>query len=157
MTQIEENLIWGSKQMESKLLKNLLKENSKRISTNDEGLLYRDLSYKVIGLAMEVHRKLGYGFLEKVYENALMVLLQREVIEAKQQLPINVYFENVIVGEYVADILVESKIILELKSIDKITDVHRAQTLNYLKATRMRLALILNFGKESLQHERLIF
>lgn len=142
--------------MDSKLLKNLMQENSKRIDTNDEHVLYRDLSYTVVGLAMDAHRKLGYGFLENVYENALMILLENKGIEAKQQFPINVYFENRIVGDYRADILVEGKIILELKSIEKIADVHRAQTLNYLKATKLRLALILNFGKEKLEFERLI-
>jgi len=79
---------------------------------------------------MEVHRKLGYGFLEKVYENALMLLLRRGGIEAKQQAPIKVYFEGEVVGEYFADILVDDKIILELKVLNEITDVHIAQSLN---------------------------
>ena len=105
---------------------------------------------------MEVHSKLGYGFLEKVYENALMLLFRREVIQAKQQAPIKVYFEGEIVGEYFADILVEDKIILELKVLEKITDVHIAQALNYLKATGLELAIILNFGKRKLEYERLI-
>ena len=105
---------------------------------------------------MEIHSKLGYGFLEKVYENALMLLFRREVIQAKQQAPIKVYFEGEIVGEYFADILVEDKIILELKVLEKITDVHIAQALNYLKATGLELAIILNFGKRKLEYERLI-
>jgi GxxExxY protein len=106
---------------------------------------------------MEIHSKLSYGFLEKVYENALMLLLRRGGIEAKQQAPIKVYFEGEVVGEYFADILVEDKIILEIKVLDKITDVQRAQTLNYLKATRLELAIILNFGKRKLEYERLIY
>lgn len=142
--------------MDSKLLKSLMNDEPKQTVMNDEHILYRDLSYTIVGLAMEVHRKLGYGFLESVYENALMILLERKGIEAKQQFPINVYFENTVVGEYKADILVEGKIILELKSIEKITDAHRAQALNYLKATKLRLALILNFAKEKLEFERLI-
>lgn len=142
--------------MESKLLKHLMEDDSKRADTNDEYILYRELSYTIVGLAMEVHRKLGYGFLENVYENALMILLERKGIEAKQQFPINVYFEGSVVGDYKADILVDGKIILELKSIEKITDAHRAQALNYLKATKLRLALILNFSKEKLEFERLI-
>ena len=100
------------------------------MSTNEKEILYKELSYKIIGLAMEIHSKLGYGFLEKVYENALMLLFRREVIQAKQQAPIKVYFEGEIVGEYFADILVEDKIILELKVLEKITDVHIAQVLN---------------------------
>lgn len=126
------------------------------MNTYEKIILYEDLSYKIIGLAMEVHRKLGYGFLEKVYENALMLLLRREGIEAKQQAPIKVYFEGEIVGEYFADILVDDKIILELKVLNEITDVHIAQALNYLKATGLRLAIILNFGKRKLEYERLI-
>ena len=80
-----------------------------------------------------------------------------EGIQAKQQTPIKVYFEGEVVGEYFADILVEDKIILELKVLDKITDVHIAQALNYLKATGLRLAIILNFGKKRLGYERLIY
>ena len=123
---------------------------------NKQKVLYKDLSYKIIGLAMQVHRELGYGFLEKVYENALMVLLHRERIRAKQQAPISVRFESEIVGEYYTDILVENKIILELKAMGKILDAHRAQALHYLKATDLRLAMILNFGKEGFEFERLV-
>jgi GxxExxY protein len=126
------------------------------MNTNRESILYRDLSYKIVGLAMEVHRKLGYGFLEKVYENAMMVLFQREGIRAKQQISVKVYFEGVEVGYYVADIVVEDKIIIELKAAENLVDGHRAQTLNYLKATNMKLALLLNFGKQKLQCERLV-
>lgn len=105
---------------------------------------------------MEVHRKLGYGFLEKVYKNAMMLLLRQQKIHAKQQAPITVYFNKEVVGDYYADILVEDKIILELKAIEKIVDAHRAQTLNYLKATELHLAILLNFGKERLEYERLV-
>ncbi len=126
------------------------------MSTNEKDILYKDLSYKIVGLAIEIHNKLGYGFLEKVYENALMLLFRREDIIAKQQTPISVYFEREIVGEYFSDILVENKIILELKAIEKITDVHKAQTLNYLKATGLRLAIILNFGKKKLEYKRIV-
>jgi len=127
-------------------------------------ILYKDLSYKIVGLAMRVHSKLGYGFLEKVYKNALMVLFRREGIEAKQQAPITVYFEKEVVGNYYADILVEDRVILEIKparhpaggSVEKIIDAHIAQTLNYLKATRLRLAIILNFSKEELEYKRIV-
>ncbi len=126
------------------------------MNTNEKIILYEDLSYKIIGLAMEIHRKLGHGFLEKVYENALMLVLRREGIEAKQQAPIKVYFDGEIVGEYFADILIEDKIILELKTLNEITDVHLAQALNYLKATGLRLAIIINFAKKRLEYERII-
>jgi len=134
------------------------------MDTNENEILYKDLSYKIVGLAMRVHSKLGYEFLEKVYENALMVLFRREGIEAKQQAPITVYFEKEVVGNYYADILVEDRVILEIKparhpaggSVEKIIDAHIAQTLNYLKATRLRLAIILNFSKEKLEYKRIV-
>ncbi|TVM04146.1 MAG: GxxExxY protein [Candidatus Brocadia sp. WS118] len=126
------------------------------MSTNEDKILYKDLSYKIVGLAMQVHNKLGYGFLEKVYENALMVLFRREGVQSKQQAPITVYFEGEVVGDYYADILVEEEIILELKSSEGIIDAHRAQTLNYLKATKLQLAIILNFGNEKLEYERIV-
>jgi len=97
-----------------------------------------------------------YGFLEKVYENALMILLEQEGINAVQQAPISVYFEEQIVGEYFADILIDEKIIVEIKAAEKIIPAHEAQALNYLKATKLRLALILNFGKEKMEQERLV-
>ncbi len=126
------------------------------MNTNENKILHKDLSYKIVGLAMQVYNKLSYGFLEKVYENALMVLFQREGIQAKQQAPIAVYFEGEVVGDYYADILVTGKIILELKSVEEIINAHRSQALNYLKATRLPLAIILNFGKEMLEYERLV-
>ena len=124
--------------------------------TNKNSIVYKDLSYQIIGLAMEVHGKLGFGFLGKVYENAMMVLFRREKIPAVQQSPIQVHFEGEVIGNYVPDILIDEKIILELKSVEKITNAHRAQVLNYLKATRKRLAIILNFAKKKLEYERLV-
>lgn len=105
---------------------------------------------------MEVHSQLGSGFLEKVYENALMVLFRKEGIAARQQTPIKVNFEGELVGEYYADILVDEKIILELKTADKIVDIHRAQILHYLTATGIKLGMILNFGSKSFEYERLV-
>ena len=127
------------------------------MNTNEDNIIiYKDLSYKLIGLAMRVHSGLGHGFLEKVYERALMILLRGENIESAQQAPITVTFEGEAVGDYYADILVENKIILEIKSAEKIIDAHRAQALHYLKATGLRLALILNFGKVKLEYERMV-
>jgi GxxExxY protein len=123
----------------------------------EEKIIHKGLSYEVVGLAIQVRKELGYGFLEKVYENALMVLLEENGIKAEQQIPIKVNFHGRVIGNYVADILVEDSIILELKTIDNITKYEKAQTLNYLKATGHKLALILNFSKEGLTHERLIY
>jgi GxxExxY protein len=119
-------------------------------------IVYKELSYKIIGLAMKVHSRLGYGFLEKVYENALMILLKRECIDARQQHSIKVYFEDEIVGDYIADFVIDEKIILEIKALDEISDAHRAQALNYLRVTKLPLAILLNFGKKKLQYERLV-
>ncbi len=119
-------------------------------------ILYPELSYQIVGLAMQVHRELGYGFLEKVYENSMMLLLRRNSIAAEQSVEITVNFQGVTVGRFESDIIVERKIILELKAAKSISDVHRAQTLNYLKATGFRLGILLNFGKSRLESERLI-
>ncbi|HQY68167.1 MAG TPA: GxxExxY protein [Pyrinomonadaceae bacterium] len=122
----------------------------------EERILHKDLSYKIVGLAMQVHTELAFGFLEKVYENALMVLFEENGIKAVQQMPILVPFHGKIVGEYVADIVVEDSIIIELKAQDRIAEIHKAQTLNYLKATSYGLALLVNFGKYKLEYERLV-
>ena len=122
----------------------------------EQKIFHKELSYKIVGLAMQVHTELGYGFLEKVYENALMILLRENHLKAEQQFPIKVMFHGNVVGEYIADILVENSIILELKSQPNISDIHKSQTLNYLKATGLNLALLLNFGKRKLEYERLV-
>ena len=119
-------------------------------------IVYKDLSYKIIALALEVHNELGCGFLEKVYENAMMLLLDREGIPASQQSPANVYFQEKIVGQYFADILVDNKLILELKTVDFIANIHIAQVLNYLRATGIKLGLVLNFGKPKFEYKRLV-
>jgi len=126
------------------------------MNSKNNKILYKDLSFKIVGLAMEVHNKLGYGYLEKVYENALMLLLRCKGIHAEQQVPIKVYFESKIVGDFISDILVENKIIIELKSVERIINAHKAQVLNYLTATGYRLGIILNFGKKELTFERLV-
>jgi len=122
----------------------------------EDKIVYRELSYKLVGLAIQVRKELGFGFLEKVYENALMVLLRENGIRAEQQVPIKVSFHGQVIGDYVADILLENSIIIELKAVDRIIPIHKAQVLNYLKATGLRLAILLNFGKDSLEHERLV-
>jgi GxxExxY protein len=95
----------------------------------EEKIIYKDLSYKIVGLAIEVRKELGFGFLEKVYENALMIMLEENGIKAAQQVPIKVSFHGRIIGDYIADILVENSIILELKAQERITEIHKAQTL----------------------------
>jgi len=122
----------------------------------NENIIYKDLSYKIIELSLEAYNELGCGFLEKVYENALMILLNRENIPARQQAKANVYFQGKVVGQYFADILVDNKLILELKTVDVIANIHKAQVLNYLRATGLKLGLILNFGKPRFEYQRLV-
>jgi len=122
----------------------------------DEKVIYKDLSYKIVGLAMKVHGELGCGFLEKVYENALMLMFKKEGIEAEQQAPIHVMFQEHVIGEYYADILVEGKIILEVKTVDQIIAAHVSQVINYLKATGLKLGMIMNFGEDSFEYKRVV-
>jgi GxxExxY protein len=111
--------------------------------------LHKELSQKVIGCFLTVYRKLGFGFAEKVYENALCIELRKAGIKATKQEHIKVYYENEVVGDYKADILVEDKIILELKAVSAIIEEHEAQLLNYLRATDVEVGYILNFGTKS--------
>ncbi|WP_448382798.1 GxxExxY protein [Desulfosoma sp.] len=119
-------------------------------------LLYKELSYAVIGAAMEVHRILGPGFLEAVYQAALTheLTLRHIGFEPFKRLP--VYYKGVLVGDYEADFVVEGRIILEIKAVSTLHPKHQAQALNYLKATGFRLAILLNFGADSLQHQRVV-
>ena len=126
------------------------------MNTNQTKILHQELAYQIVGLAMQVHTKLGNGFLEKVYENALMVLLNKAGIDAVQQAPITVLFDGESVGTYYADILIENKIILELKTVSEISDSHKAQALNYLKATGLNLAMVFNFANPRMEYQRIV-
>jgi GxxExxY protein len=104
-----------------------------------------ELTYKIRGAIFEVNRVLGHGFLEKVYENALMIELQDRGLKAENQVPITVEYKNRMVGEYFADIVVENEVILELKAVESLEKIHEAQILNYLKATDFKVGLLVNF------------
>ena len=119
-------------------------------------LLYKELSYAIVGAAMEVHRILGPGFLEAVYQAALAHELTLRGIRFEQFKKLPVYYKGVLVGDYEADFVVEDKIILELKAVSAFHPKHEAQALNYLAATGFRLAILLNFGADSLQHQRVV-
>ena len=107
---------------------------------------YKELTDQIIKIFYRVYDKLGYGFLEKIYENALMIELREEKIDAVAQAPIQVHYKGQIIGEYFADILVDARIIIEIKAGKKLMDEHEAQLLNYLKATSIEVGLLLNFG-----------
>jgi len=112
------------------------------------------LTQKVIGEAMHVHRVLGPGFLESVYQNALLLRLQKIGVKAICQHPLSVNFEGTIVGQFLVDILVEDKLILELKAVTTLSTAHEVQLVNYLTATGMEVGLLINFGAKSLEVKR---
>ena len=115
-----------------------------------------DITYKINGAVFEVNRKLGAGFLEKVYQNALIVELKEIGLKAESQVPITVKYKGNDVGEYFADILVENQVILELKVVDALQKIHEAQLLNYLKATGYKVGLLVNFTQPKVEIKRLI-
>ncbi len=119
-------------------------------------MLYEELTSTVIGAAMEVHKLLGSGFLECVYERALALELTARQMPLERQVQITVMYKDAQVGEYRADFLVDGKIILEIKATTALRPEHYAQALHYLAARRLRLALLLNFGARSLQFKRII-
>jgi GxxExxY protein len=116
-----------------------------------------DITYKINGAIFQVNRELGHGFLEKVYENALMIELIAAGLKAEKQVPIKVKYKGQEVGDYFADIVVEDQIILELKAAESIQKVHEAQLLNYLKATEMKIGMLVNFTHPKAQIKRFIF
>lgn len=119
-------------------------------------LLEESLTEKILGGAFKVHNALGYGFLEKVYENALTVELTRTGVSVEQQKTIPVHYEGVVVGNYLADIVVGGRVILEIKAARQSDPAHEAQLLNYLKATGLRVGLLFNFGRSKLQYKRYV-
>lgn len=106
----------------------------------------KTLTHQIIGAAYKVHNTLGSGFLEKVYENAMMIELRKRGIFAEQQTPVTVFYEEEIVGDFKADLFVEKKIIVELKAVSHIAPDHEVQLVNYLTATKKEFGLLINFG-----------
>jgi GxxExxY protein len=119
-------------------------------------LLYKELTFAVIGAAMEVHKILGPGFLEAVYQSALARELTLRGIAFEQQVRLPVSYKDLLIGEYIADFVIEGKLIVEIKAVSKLNASHQAQAMHYLVATGLRLALLLNFGAASLEHRRVI-
>jgi GxxExxY protein len=115
-----------------------------------------DITYAINGAVFEVNRVLGPGFLETVYENALLIELRGKGLKAQNQAQIKVVYKGLTVGEYIADILVEDKVIIEIKSVEKLEKIHEAQLLNYLKATGVRVGLLVNFRHSKAEVKRLV-
>ena len=117
---------------------------------------FEELTGKIIGCAMKVSNTLGAGFLEKVYENALVLELRKTGLPIEQQKAVTVRYDGQVVGEYTADIVVDGRVILELKAAKAIDEIHQAQLLNYLRASSCSTGLILNFGTTKLGVKRMI-
>ena len=117
---------------------------------------YEELTGKIISCAFEVQNNLGCGFLEKVYQNALLYELQIAGLKAEAQKPIKIVYKNRGIGTYIADFVIEDKVIVELKTVEFLTKIHKAQVLNYLKAAGFQVGLILNFARPKLEYKRVV-
>jgi GxxExxY protein len=116
----------------------------------------RKLTEIIIGCAMKVHSALGVGFLEKVYENALVHELRKAGLTVRQQVPIGVFYDGIQVGDYIADLVVEGKVLLELKAVTSVIDEFSAICHNYLRATNLPVCLLMNFAKVRLEWKRIV-
>jgi GxxExxY protein len=125
--------------------------------TNEYALLYKDKVFQIIASALEILNTLGCGLLEKPYENALAVEFKIRNMPFHQQKRFTVTYKSVEIGEYKADLIVFDKIIVEIKTVERITNIERAQLINYLKITGLQLGIILNFKHSILEWERIIF
>ena len=117
---------------------------------------HKELTAKIIECVYKVHNTLGFGFLEAIYQNALLIELLKSGLQTEKEKKIQVHYDNQLVGDYMADIIVEDKVILELKSVKELHPAHSAQLVNYLKATGIEVGLLINFG-ESVEVKRKIF
>jgi GxxExxY protein len=120
---------------------------------NTDDKRFDDLTYAIIGCAFEVHNELGHGFLESVYERALIHELGLRGLRVERQVPLSVTYKGVVVGDYIADLLVEGLVLIELKAIRAIDPAHIAQCINYVTATRVPIGLVINFGIK-VEHRR---
>jgi GxxExxY protein len=126
------------------------------MNTDKHGWETNKITEMVIGAAYQVGNTLGSGFLEKVYENALAIEIHKSGLLAVQQHAISVKYENAVVGEFVADLLVQDEILVELKAVKALDEIHLAQCLNYLKATGRRVCLLINFGNPKIEIKRVM-
>jgi len=115
-----------------------------------------DITYKINGAVFEVNRVFGSGFLEKVYENALLFEIKKQGLKAERQVPIKVLYKKHLVGEYIADIFVEKKVVVEIKTVENLDKMHEAQLLNYLKATGLQIGLLVNFKHPKAEIKRMV-
>ena len=117
-------------------------------------MLYEDLTRKIIGCAMEVHRHMGNGFQEVIYQRALAIEMELAGLLFEREMELSIYYKEKAIGSRRVDFFVENKIMVELKALIKLEDVHLAQAINYLEAYRMKVGLLINFGGKSLEFKR---
>ncbi|MFC1829076.1 GxxExxY protein [Thermodesulfobacteriota bacterium] len=129
---------------------------AKNIDCIDSAMDINDITYKINGAIFDVNKVLGSGFLEKVYENALLIELKNQGLKTESQVPLKVLYKENIVGEYFADIVVEDQVIIELKAIEQLQAIHEAQLLNYLKATEYKIGLLVNFTHPKAEIKRFV-
>ena len=122
---------------------------------DSKSLLYADITEKVLEAAFEVSKELGSGFLESVYKNAMVIALRAKTMNVEIEKPISVMFRGQSVGQFYADLFINGKVIVELKAISVLMPEHSAQTINYLKATRIEVGLLINFGRPKIEFKRL--
>lgn len=122
----------------------------------DDNFLHSDITSRIIKAYYTVFNKMGYGFLEKVYENALLVELRKAGLDCRAQVPIQVYYDQVEVGYYLADVVVNHKVIIKIKAAESLCEEHEVQLVNYLCATDIEVGILLNFGKQA-EFKRKVF
>ncbi|MDP3487300.1 MAG: GxxExxY protein [Bacillota bacterium] len=121
--------------------------------SDEHAYLHSDITGCILKCAFRVYNKLGAGFYEKLYENALAIELGKQGYTVRQQWPISVSYDGIVIGEYFADMLVQDKVIVELKAISELANVHEIQLINYLRATGLNVGLLINFG-DKIDHKR---
>ena len=121
-----------------------------------DDLILGHVSFEILSAAFEVHNTLGSGFLEKVYQNAMVFEMAGRSLKVDTQKEIQVFYKNNLVGSYYADLMVNEEVIVELKAVETLIKSHEAQLLNYLKATKIKLGLLINFGKDRVEHKRFV-
>jgi len=126
------------------------------MDANQTKVLHKELSFGIVGAAMEVLNTLGHGLNEKIYENALVAELKARNLKVSQQQRFQVLYKNVVVGEYIPDLLIDDKVIVDTKVIEAVSDAEVGQVMNYLRIARLELAIILNFRRPKLEYRRVV-
>ncbi|MBI3362742.1 MAG: GxxExxY protein [Chloroflexi bacterium] len=121
-----------------------------------DNVLYPDLSYRIMQIAFEVHNTLGPGFVENIYREAMIIEFERQGISVEREKTIQVVYKGVIIGTHRLDLIIDGKIVLELKAVTALNDVFKQQLLSYLKATGMRLGILINFGGKKVESVRIV-